>query len=339
MKELKFGSVLRRPSWPRAFTLIELLVVIAIIAVLIALLLPAVQQAREAARRTQCKNNLKQLGLAMHNYHDTHRIFPNNRLANVQSGGSTVNFGTDNYSSLGWTVLLLPYFDQAPLYGTIDFGFSNPANRNASLYGPGALPAAVTASRKIISGLLCPSNPQDPISGGGSYKDDSWDDGITGARTDYVGNMGFMDAGHRDCPFANHPGVEWSAAWEMNVPPLQRCNGVFGFQGCIGIDKIVDGTSNTILIMESMHWREKENPTVSFGDNHWFGPWAVHSTEQPINTDPNGDYRCDQWSSIHVGGAHAVMADGAVRFVTENLDHGTRRNISTRSKGEVNGEF
>ena len=335
MKELKFGSVLRRPSWPRAFTLIELLVVIAIIAVLIALLLPAVQQAREAARRTQCKNNLKQLGLSMHNYHDTHRIFPGNRLASVQDG---VNFNT-TYSSLGWTVLLLPYFDQAALYGSVDLDYKDPANVRGSLFGPSSPAALVRARRKVLPALLCPSNPQDPIVDGGSYKDDSWNDGITAARTDYVGSLGFMNSGHRDCPFADYPGVEWSAAWEMNVPPLQRCNGVFGFQGSIDIGKISDGTSNTIMIMESTHWIEKESPTRVWGDAQWFGPWAVHSTEMPINTDPNSDYRCDQWSSMHVGGAHALMADGAVRFVTETLDHGTRRNISTRRGGEVNGEF
>ncbi len=336
MKELKVCPVLRRLRWRRAFTLIELLVVIAIIAVLIALLLPAVQQAREAARRTQCKNNLKQLGLGMHNYHDVHRIFPSNRLACAQD---CTNYPGGQYSALGWTVLLLPYFDQAALYGSVDLNYKDPANYKASLFGSNTIPAHVNARKKVLPALLCPSNPQAPMVDGGSYKDDSWNDGVTAARTDYVGSLGFMNSGHRDCPFADYPGVEWSAAWEMNVPPLQRCNGVFGFQGSIDIGKISDGTSNTIMIMESTHWIEKESPTRVWGDAQWFGPWAVHSTEMPINTDPNSDYRCDQWSSMHVGGAHALMADGAVRFVTETLDHGTRRNISTRGGGEVNGEF
>src|SRR6187399_915065 len=101
----------------KAFTLIELLVVIAIIAILIALLLPAVQQARESARRTQCKNNLKQFGLALHNYHDTHNTFPGGVVGNAHEIGVGLS------SWVGWSgvSMLLPFVDQAPLYSTLDF--------------------------------------------------------------------------------------------------------------------------------------------------------------------------------------------------------------------------
>src|SRR5581483_8700238 len=105
-----------RRSWKKGFTLIELLVVIAIIAILIALLLPAVQQAREAARRTQCKNNLKQLGLALHNYHDNFNTFP--------PGGVNGTAATSNYQGWGWSIMLLPQIDQAPLYNQINFSLS-----------------------------------------------------------------------------------------------------------------------------------------------------------------------------------------------------------------------
>src|SRR5689334_25410189 len=103
----------------RAFTLIELLVVIAIIAVLIALLLPAVQQAREAARRTQCKNNLKQIGLALHNYHDTFRLFPPGYVD--RNGNPNLTPDNDLGPGWGWAAFLLPYIDQSPLYSPINF--------------------------------------------------------------------------------------------------------------------------------------------------------------------------------------------------------------------------
>ena len=115
-RRLRRGSI----SGMRAFTLIELLVVIAIIAVLIALLLPAVQQARESARRTQCKNNLKQIGLSLHNYHDVSNMFPyasGSAASTVNNGGAAVMSTYRNQT--GW-VLLLPYFDQAPLYNSIN---------------------------------------------------------------------------------------------------------------------------------------------------------------------------------------------------------------------------
>src|SRR4051812_30971338 len=104
----------------RAFTLIELLVVIAIIAILIALLLPAVQQAREAARRTQCRNNLKQMGLALHNYHDTYRLFPASYYRDWPHNSSTNP--TAGRPGWGWAVMLLPYMDQGPLFNALDVG-------------------------------------------------------------------------------------------------------------------------------------------------------------------------------------------------------------------------
>ena len=127
----------------RGFTLIELLVVIAIIAILIALLLPAVQQAREAARRTQCKNNLKQLGLGFHNYHDTFRTFPKPAIL-----GLNVAAGLEIVQGVSWGTLLLPFLDQAPLYNNYD--------TNLSPFDP----ANVAATETILNGFLCPSTPR-----------------------------------------------------------------------------------------------------------------------------------------------------------------------------------
>src|SRR5690606_27248796 len=147
----------RRPG----FTLIELLVVIAIIAILIALLLPAVQQAREAARRSQCKNNLKQMGLALHNYHDVAGQFPPalTHAGDVATWPAALNI-TFNQSTTGFT-LLLPYLDQAPLYNQYNFNEASvPVAANGlPLAGTGNWQANVPATSTILSVFLCPSDP------------------------------------------------------------------------------------------------------------------------------------------------------------------------------------
>ena len=138
---------MRKFRWPvrrLGFTLIELLVVIAIIAVLIALLLPAVQQARESARRTQCKNNLKQLGLALHNYHDVHGQFPQN-----YDSAWGLGVGAAGSISWSWLVMSLPYIDQGAMYNLFDFSTFNAAGRNNDWDGAGATPAPVQSPRQI----------------------------------------------------------------------------------------------------------------------------------------------------------------------------------------------
>lgn len=328
-----------------AFTLIELLVVIAIIAILIALLLPAVQQAREAARRSQCKNNLKQLGLALHNYHSTASVFPSNRTYRSAFDGGPQGDPLPNaqahldYGSLGWTAMLLPYLDQAPLYKKIDFRPGTPT--------PGVTNVGVTSNvanesvrRTIISGLLCPSNPQAMLVTGQSGQGDSWGEGpLDGGRSDYMGNMGWMNAGHRDCPFVGYGGEEWSHHNTLSQPPINGNNGVFGFQGSVRIAQITDGTSTTVALLESHHWIEKEDPTRVWADAMWFGPYMVHSLKMPINTDPNSDFRCNQWSSIHAGGAHCLMADGTVRFANQTMATLVRKAIATRGRNERESEF
>lgn len=195
------------------FTLIELLVVIAIIAILIALLLPAVQQAREAARRTQCKNNLKQLGLALHNYHDTHNRFPPTQIMVHYTGPNNTNPVARNHT---WMSLILPYIEQSALYNSINFSapMHDPATKIFQTLSTGE-----TIVSRQIPGLTCPS---DPGFGGGISKH-----GL--AHTNYAGNMG------------------WD--WHYRGPDIYQGPFQNGSEGT-RITDIKDGTSNTIALAE-----------------------------------------------------------------------------------------
>lgn len=303
----------------RGFTLIELLVVIAIIAVLIALLLPAVQQAREAARRSQCKNNLKQLGLAIHNYHDNFNKFP---ICIYGGYGDTANAGgyTQTSRSWGWPVRLLPYVDQAPLYNLI-----NPGSTTMAASGQMAT---------ILPVFLCPSDSAPAV----IAETTSYTTGGTpAARTDYKGVMG----------------NRWNwGAYTFNAPPSGDAftdnNGplyTLNYRKSTGLNAVTDGTSNTLIIGESVC-----NQTFAQDGNGPGYSWmnAAENTATcavPINTyksnSPTGTAWDVRWSfaSQHVGGCHFVMCDGAVRFLSENISLTTYRQLATIDGGEVLGEF
>lgn len=339
----------------RAFTLIELLVVIAIIAILIALLLPAVQQAREAARRSQCKNNLKQLGLAMHNYHDTFGWFPHNHCAwtNAPVYYGTAA-GTDN-PQFSWLAMALPYLDQAPMYNQLDF---HPAGGNNN---HNALGANANIRDKVVPVFLCPSNDMPavrPNQVNGGYR---WNGSSNAAGTDYVGSLGHIWGGWKDCGavpsdvfIANglgvngsNPGTPWVNGEQINEQV--NVNGIFKYTGSTKIGDCVDGTSNTIAVFENYHWRGgNQNP---FNYNHsdytaWINPnAAIHNLRNPINNrNPNwqqgaNDLRCEPPSSLHVGGIQVLLGDGSVRFITENIDHNTRYRLAVRNDRQPVGEF
>jgi prepilin-type N-terminal cleavage/methylation domain-containing protein/prepilin-type processing-associated H-X9-DG protein len=208
----------------RGFTLIELLVVIAIIAVLIALLLPAVQSAREAARRAQCVNNLKQIGLAMHNYHTAINTFPMGNSLNVQGPGTT-DFAL--WNSWSAQALMLGYLEQMPLYNTINFAFGPyPVNQLTNINS--------TSSNTVIKAFLCPS---DPNAGAGQNADVA-----------YGGNINNYAA----CFGASTTN---GSGWDNNLLPYNHqtpvgTSGVFAFIQPYGVQHCVDGTSNTIAYAE-----------------------------------------------------------------------------------------
>ena len=309
-----------RPKWTRSgFTLIELLVVIAIIAILIALLLPAVQQAREAARRTQCKNNLKQLGLALHNYHDTYSKFPPSEIhtreflsdANNDWGNST---GT-------WALFLLPYIEQANTYSKIDF---------SKRFDDASAPGNEAALGQVYTAYLCPSNPVN-----------------TKNSNQFQILHYFAMWGSQDPP-GGRARMKWAIGDNANIVG----RGVMYYNSRTSMADITDGTSNVIAIGEVRGYQPRcKNAMTDIAD--WRGMrWEMStSTMLPINaiearTDCAAGQagtcsgcRWENMASFHVGGTQALLGDGSVRFISENIDATTFRNLGAIGDGAVIGDF
>ena len=316
------GHSRSRPKRRSGFTLIELLVVIAIIAVLIALLLPAVQQAREAARRTQCKNNLKQLGLAMHNYHDTLNVFP---------------FGWDELET-GWHAMILPQIEQASLYGTLIWQENGLGNWNA------AGSPNLTACEKLIVAFRCPSM---------GVPEHINNESIPGRSPVSYRAVASSMAASDD--------ASTIPAGSGTTVALEQATHDGMFFGCssIRLRDVLDGTSNTIMIGESYTdpGYSKDGQSMDYWQigSPQTGTWVlggiggteysefVGSTFGRINSrrDPavNGVIMEMSFGSWHVGGAHFTMADGSVKFISENVDLQLYRKLATRAGGEVVGEF
>jgi prepilin-type N-terminal cleavage/methylation domain-containing protein/prepilin-type processing-associated H-X9-DG protein len=315
----------RRPG--SAFTLIELLVVIAVIGVLVALLLPAVQKVREAANRSQCSNNLKQIGLGLHNYHDTHRIFPPGYSGDVHHPSADPDT-LDGPLGWAWGSYLLPFVEQENLHRQLrrDLACWDAANA-----GPAATRVAL---------FLCPSAPRTDTptvvrNAGGTVL-------ATFGKSTYVGN-----AGHEE-PWGGPIG-DWSSI----------ANGPLFRNSRVRMADVTDGLSSTVFV--------GEHSTIS--DKTWVGvvPGArvcafdptrfpltgcdsaatlvlVHSGpaagELDVIHPPNAptSHVCQMYAN-HPGGAHVLLGDGSVRFISEMIHHDTWAAISSRNGGEVPGDF
>lgn len=302
------------------FTLIELLVVIAIIAILIALLLPAVQQAREAARRSTCKNNLKQIGLALHNYHDTHSVFPPGAVGLVtdMNSSSWCTSSSSNRGRAPWSVLILPFLDQAPLYQQFEFeedfttwetplsGFNGSTSNSAAWENP-------------LVVFKCPS---DPVSGA-------------------------------ELPAANYRGVQGgyqsSSSYCGTTSRRFYTNGMLCVNAKIGFRDITDGSSNVLLVGESHYNTTQANtsngsyvgwassPNLNGGSRHAINLAAADGGINSAPVDPNaGDprnYQSHHFGSFHTGGCHFLLADGSVHFISENVDITMFRSLGIRNDG------
>lgn len=373
-------NVFRTKRWTRrAFTLIELLVVIAIIAILVALLLPAVQAAREAARRSQCKNNLKQLGLAMHNYHETHGIFPHQNGRHLNGGWNTptpnVPFNQGNGGEanqrqfqLSWLAMSLPFLDQEPLYNQITMDNIRTDRDHNAYVDPTRAIDNRTVFATGIDTFHCPSNEHPNVRDGQTTGGYRWRTTARGGTTDYVGSLGHIWGGWKDCGRVpdslvsgdtsaeglgnlgnkgSDPGTPWvNGEW---INEGVRINGVFSYYGSYRISEISDGTANTVAVFENMHWRGGNGANFDHRPSN-YGAWmsplgAVHNMRNPINNkNPNwmswaNDLRCESPSSRHAGGVHVLMTDGTVRFMNENIQHGARYKLAVRNDGHDVGEW
>jgi prepilin-type N-terminal cleavage/methylation domain-containing protein len=323
------------------FTLIELLVVIAIIAVLIALLLPAVQQAREAARRSSCINNLKQIGLGIHNFHDQNNHFPRG-AENQVCPASQSNCTTGFILGTTWLVYILPMVDQAPMYNLYDFDL---AYNNTVNYA--------FASANKVPIYYCPSGV-DPDSSKGRSGNSAEADaaGIRNYSTHYYGIMGpnlRIGATNQDYVFRGQT--------FRYVVGNDSTNGSFGTNGVlgqyrdstgsvttkrkIGFKDVLDGTTNVLMVGE-----RSKTPTGSVTVNDYRG-WtrgnnggsgATKNIAFPINStwyNGSNNFNDISMGSNHTGGTHFLLVDGSSRFLSENIDFGVYLTLSSMDSGET----
>ncbi|WP_165219045.1 DUF1559 domain-containing protein [Aquisphaera insulae] len=335
----------------RAFTLIELLVVIAIIAVLIALLLPAVQSAREAARRIQCVNNLKQLGLAFHNYLNTHNSLPPGRIWAPRPTKSSTDFPTifAGVQNTTWFTLMLPLVEQSNLSNSFNFTLGAEGYYGAGLAAAAGFFANSTVSATKISGFQCPSDREEQFQ----------------IATSYAGGLlsgPILTKGNYAVSWGN---TDWGAAHSSGLGS-QYMRSAFGHDGNISIAAITDGTSNTVFTAEVLQGAKndirgvmwsivpggssfmtrftpnglKDYLNIVNGGDYLNNDPGLFCTSEPVLQMPcfpgAGDHEAFSGSrSRHPGGVNAGMGDGSVRFIKNSIAAPIWIGINTISGGEV----
>lgn len=321
-KSVRFGANL---SIYFGFTLVELLVVIAIIGILIGLLLPAVQAAREAARRMQCLNNLKQIGLALHNYHDVHRSFPSAWRGYSFDGTTPLVFGNPGW---GWAAAILPFMEQNNLYSQIDLASPISTEKNK------------VARTLFTNAYHCPSESSGEknfsLSDSGllEHDDHEHSDGVDHgheheivagatifAAANYVASIGTTNI---------HDGENYEDGGRYEGREF-KSDGAFYHNSELGMNAFTDGLSSTIFIGEraakKMHF------------STWAGMPAGDGCIPAIVTGSfNGGFNNNGYShgfsSLHAGGANFLFGDGSARFISETIDDETIKALSTRAGNE-----
>jgi prepilin-type N-terminal cleavage/methylation domain-containing protein len=311
----------RRRSW--GFTLVELLVVIAIIGILVAMLLPAVQAAREAARRSSCSNNLKQIALGLHNYHDTYKTFP----------AGWFNFGPNMYESFGWSALLLPFVEQQTLHDAL--GVTKTHLKQGLENGGGVQPnqqAYIALCRSQLEVYMCPSDT-------GFTKPS-----LSHADRHFNNGIGTAAGGHPTpvlLGVSNYPGVSGHRhAWSNTSN-----TGIFYHHSGTTMADIIDGTSNTFIVgeRESLDcrgavWVGTRRPTAAgaqaVSQVIGISRPKINQGVTPVNFNGGNGTGCMiGFSSWHPGGAQFALADGSTRFINEQIDHNW-----ANPSGDVDGD-
>ncbi len=296
-------SILKRS---KGFTLIELLVVIAIIATLVAILLPAVQQAREAARRSTCKNNLKQIGLAIHNYHDTFVVMVPGSIKHAAYG--------DGWNPHGWGAMILPFLEQSAVYDALARETNNFATEPK--FNAGDNPVG----KSVIPVYICPS---DIMANNNTYLE-----GSTNAKSNYVGSGGSVFVNDND-----YNPQSFNGPFAVNAS-RRFADITDGLSNTVIVGERDGGYDSGRTLRFAAWWLGTDH--VGWHDRMY----AFTSKQYPINNRIGTlSQQARSFGSFHMGGAQFVMGDGHVIFISENIDGNTYEALGTINRGEVVGQF
>lgn len=294
------------PRLLHGFTLVELLVVIAIIGILVSLLLPAIQSAREAARRTQCSNNFKQVGLALLSYESAKKELPPGTLLWAEGCSKPPKPTYGGWGGFGWGAFILPHLEENATYDKLDFKKMITEQPNFA------------ASMQFVGAFLCPSDPTGRELSTMTLQD----------------HPGYLP--EEDCANTNMAGVADSVNWTCDGrwPGLDRDGMLFSYSH-VGFKNVTDGSSHTLLVGEII------SAEPGTHDSMMWITWDTLHTANGINTAvhrrPSNLWSVSEmsFSSFHPGGCHFSMADGSVRWVNETINQSTLTALTTRAKGEV----